>query len=114
MGLSKVAPCPPKMPTISASIIAYNSAEKIEAAILSVLWADEIVVADSASTDGTAEIATQLGARVVQIPFNGFGDLRNRAVEACCGKGSNLASDRIAALHVIGIVHFSFFGVRHG
>jgi len=86
MGLSEVAPCPPKMPTISASIIAYNSAEKIEAAILSVLWADEIVVADSASTDGTAEIATQLGARVVQIPFNGFGDLRNRAVEACCGK----------------------------
>ena len=34
-------------------------------------------------TDGTAEIATALGARVVQVPFNGFGDLRNRAIEAC-------------------------------
>ena len=47
------------------------------------LWADEVVVVDSISTDRTAEIATALGARVVQVPFNGFGDLRNRAVEAC-------------------------------
>jgi len=71
------------MPTISAYIIAYNEAAKIKAAVESVLWADEIVVADSNSTDGTAEIATSLGARVVQIPFQGFGELRNRAIEAC-------------------------------
>ncbi len=49
------------------------------------LWADEIIVADSHSTDGTIEIAEGLGARVVQIDFNGFGDLRNRAIEACRG-----------------------------
>ncbi len=49
----------------------------------SVLWADEIVVADSGSSDRTAEIARGLGARVVQIPFQGFGDLRNRAVTEC-------------------------------
>ncbi|MGA7426142.1 MAG: glycosyltransferase family 2 protein, partial [Rhodoplanes sp.] len=73
------------MPRISAYILAFNEAEKIEAAVSSVLWADEIVVADSGSTDATAEIATRLGARVVQIPFNGFGDLRNRAVDACNG-----------------------------
>ena len=71
------------MQKISAYILAYNEAEKIEAAINSVLWADEIVVADSGSTDGTIAIAQRLGARVVQIPFQGFGDLRNRAVEAC-------------------------------
>jgi glycosyltransferase involved in cell wall biosynthesis len=71
------------MQKISAYILAYNEAEKIEAAISSVLWADEIVVADSGSTDGTVEIAEKLGARVVQIPFEGFGRLRNRAVEAC-------------------------------
>jgi len=71
------------MPTISAYIIAFNEAAKIKAAVESVLWADEIVVADSNSTDGTAEIATALGARVVQIPFQGFGDLRNRAIAAC-------------------------------
>ncbi len=74
------------MPTISAYILTFNEAEKIKAAVESVLWADEVVVADSNSTDGTAEIATALGARVVQIPFHGFGDLRNRAVEACRGE----------------------------
>jgi len=71
------------MSRISAYILTHNEEEKIEAAILSVLWADEIVVADSHSTDRTVEIAESYGARVVQIPFNGFGDLRNRAVEAC-------------------------------
>jgi len=71
------------MPTISAYILAYNEAEKVKAAAESVLWADEIVVVDSHSTDGTAAIAAALGARVVQVPFQGFGDLRNRAIEAC-------------------------------
>src|SRR4029079_4519327 len=71
------------MVKISAYIIAYNEAAKIEAAVASVLWADEIVLADSNSTDGTAALAAALGARVVQIPFTGFGELRNRAVEAC-------------------------------
>jgi len=68
---------------LSAYIIAYNEAGKIAEAVNSVLWADEIVVADSNSTDGTDRIARELGARVVQIPFEGFGHLRNRVIEAC-------------------------------
>ena len=71
------------MTKLTAYIIAYNEAAKIEAAVASVLWADEVVLVDSASTDATAEIATALGARVVQVPFTGFGELRNRALEAC-------------------------------
>ncbi|PWT92828.1 MAG: alpha-L-glycero-D-manno-heptose beta-1,4-glucosyltransferase, partial [Proteobacteria bacterium] len=71
------------MHKVSAYIIAFNEAEKIADAVASVLWADEIVVADSGSTDATAEIAQGLGARVVQIPFHGFGDLRNRAIAEC-------------------------------
>ena len=71
------------MNKISAYIIAYNEAEKIKAAIDSVQWVDEIVVADSYSTDGTSEIAESMGARIVQIPFNGFGELRNQAMAAC-------------------------------
>ncbi len=70
-------------PKISVYIIAYNEADKIRSAIHSVLWADEIVVADSFSKDNTAAIAEELGARVVQIKFKGFGDLRNRAMAAC-------------------------------
>src|SRR5205809_2602611 len=71
------------MQKISAYILALNEAEKIADAISSVLWADEIVVADSGSSDGTVEIAQSLGARVVELPFHGFGDLRNRAVAGC-------------------------------
>ena len=68
---------------VSAYIIAYNEVEKIRDCINSVLWADEIILADSNSTDGTAEVAESMGARVVQIAFNGFGDLRNQAIKAC-------------------------------
>ena len=68
---------------ISVYIIAFNEAEKISDCINSVLWADEIIVADSHSTDGTSEIAEEMGAKVVHIPFNGYGDLRNQAISYC-------------------------------
>ncbi|MBU1233348.1 MAG: glycosyltransferase family 2 protein [Proteobacteria bacterium] len=71
------------MTKISVYIIAYNEAWKIRDAINSVLWADEIVVVDSHSTDDTVAIAESLGARVVQVDFQGFGDLRNQAIAAC-------------------------------
>ncbi|MFH2218776.1 MAG: glycosyltransferase, partial [Pseudomonadota bacterium] len=45
------------MAKISAYVIAYNEAEKIAAALKSVAWADETVVIDSFSTDGTSDIA---------------------------------------------------------
>jgi len=70
---------------ISVYIIAFNEAEKISDCINSVLWADEIIVADSHSTDGTTEIAEKLGAKVVHIPFKGFGDIRNQAISYCTG-----------------------------
>lgn len=64
-------------------MIAYNEESKIKDAIESVSWADEVIVADSFSTDKTAEIAVAMKAKVIQIPFNGFGDLRNKAIAAC-------------------------------
>ena len=70
---------------ISVYIIAFNEAEKIRDCINSILWADEIVVIDSNSTDGTTEIAQELGANVIQIEFNGYGDLRNKAISHCNG-----------------------------
>ena len=71
------------MQKISAYILTYNEAEKIGAAVQSVLWADEVVLVDSFSTDDTAKRAIALGARVVEVEFKGFGDLRNQALEAC-------------------------------
>jgi glycosyltransferase involved in cell wall biosynthesis len=71
------------MNKISVYIIAYNEAEKVAATIASAQWADEIIVVDSWSTDGTPEIAAEMGARVIQVEFKGFGDLRNQAIAAC-------------------------------
>lgn len=71
------------MEKLSVYIIAFNEEEKIKQALYSVKWADEIIVADSFSTDNTAKIAKEFGAKVIQIPFNGFGELRNKAIEAC-------------------------------
>jgi len=70
---------------ISVYIIAFNEVEKIRDCINSVLWADEIILADSNSTDGTTEIAEELGVKVVHIAFNSYGDLRNQAINYCKG-----------------------------
>lgn len=69
--------------TISVYIIAYNEAEKIKDCINSVLWANEIILVDSNSTDGTTEIALDLGVKVIQKKFDGYGDLRNEALKHC-------------------------------
>ena len=71
------------MSKISVYIIAFNEAEKVAATIESAKWADEVVLVDSWSTDGTPEIANRMGAKVVQVEFKGFGDLRNQAIAAC-------------------------------
>lgn len=73
-------------PRLSVYLIAFNEADKIEAALRSVTWADEIVVADSNSTDATAEIARRYTERVIQVPFEGFGKLRNDVIEQLTGE----------------------------
>ncbi len=73
------------MPRISVYVIAFNEADKIEAALRSVKWADEIVVADSFSTDATVEIARRYTNRIVQVPFEGFGRLRNAVLDQLTG-----------------------------
>ena len=71
------------MNKVSVYVIAYNEAEKIAATLQSVAWADEVLLIDSHSTDGTIAIAESLGAKVVQVDFKGFGDLRNHGIAAC-------------------------------
>ena len=51
---------------LSVYILAYNEEAKISDTIKSVIWADEISVIDSFSTDQTVEISEQLGAKVVK------------------------------------------------
>ncbi len=71
------------MSRLSVYILTYNEEAKIEDAIRSIAWADEILVVDSNSTDNTVSIAKGLGARIVNVEFEGFGRLRNSAIAAC-------------------------------
>ena len=51
------------MTRLSVIIITHNEAANIQGCLRSVSFADEVVVLDSGSTDGTAAIATQMGAK---------------------------------------------------
>ena len=64
--MSRSAPVP-----ISVLIPIRNEAENLPRCLSSVQWAEEILVVDSQSIDGSAEIAQQHGAKVVQFEFNG-------------------------------------------
>lgn len=65
---------------ISAVIIGFNDEPNIRQCLESVRWADEIVFVDSFSTDNTNRIATEFTDKVFQVPFEGFGQLRNTAM----------------------------------
>lgn len=62
---------------VSVVMIARNEAGQIARAIESARFAADIVVIDACSTDGTAEIARGLGARVVERAWTNFSDQRN-------------------------------------
>lgn len=68
------------MERLSAVIITLNEADNIERALRSLEgFADEVVVVDSGSTDGTVEKARELGARVVHRAFSGYGEQKQFA-----------------------------------
>lgn len=69
------------MNTISACIITYNEADRIEACIKSLPFCDEIIVVDSGSTDTTVAIAEKMGAKVFYRKFDGFRSQKQFAVE---------------------------------
>ncbi len=59
-------------PAISAIVITKECADRVGACLDSLRWADEIVVVDDFSADGTAELCRSLGARVVANRFVDF------------------------------------------
>ncbi len=64
---------------LSAVIIAKDEADRIEAAVRSVAFADEVLVVDSGSVDDTVARAEAAGARVVRTDWPGFVAQKNRA-----------------------------------
>lgn len=73
---------PPITVPLTVTMITLNERENITRAIESVKWANEIIVVDSGSTDGTVEIAKELGARVIHNPWPGYGKQKNFAQAA--------------------------------
>ena len=69
------------MNPLSAVLITRNAASVLEACLDSLAFADDIVIVDSASSDGTLDIAARRGARVVQKEWLGFGRQKQFAVE---------------------------------
>src|SRR5262249_17218071 len=69
---------------ISVYIIAFNEVDRIGPTIKAVTdWADEVIVVDSGSQDGTAQLARSLGARVVRHAWEGFGRQRRFSETLC-------------------------------
>ncbi len=66
---------------LSAVIITKNAATQISECLASLSFADEILVVDSGSTDGTAGIAQRAGAKVLESEWRGFGPQKQFAVE---------------------------------
>lgn len=70
-------------PPLSVCVPTKNSADTIERCLESVDGiADEIIVLDSDSTDGTREICRQHGAEIRDHEFTGFAALRRALLEA--------------------------------
>jgi glycosyltransferase involved in cell wall biosynthesis len=64
-------------------ILTYNEEVNLPQALASVSgWATEVVVLDSGSTDGTADVARAHGARLVSHPFENYGKQRNVGIDA--------------------------------
>lgn len=69
---------------ISCFVIARDEAERIHWTILSVRdLVDEVIVVEWGSSDETAKIAADLGARVIHHPFTGYGPQKRFAESQC-------------------------------
>ncbi|MFK0181668.1 glycosyltransferase [Streptomyces xanthochromogenes] len=68
---------PRYLPTVKAALLHWESTTGRRG---------EIIVVDNASTDQTAQIAAQLGARVVSEPVRSIGQVRNTGARAAQGR----------------------------
>jgi len=69
------------MEKLSAFVTTYNNERTLQACLESVRWADEILVLDSFSSDGTLDIARAYTNIIHQEPFKGYGPQKQSALE---------------------------------
>lgn len=70
------------MQALSLVIIAKNEEHNLKRCIESVPFADEILVMDSGSTDGTVALAEKLGARVIHQEWLGYEKQKQKVTDA--------------------------------
>src|ERR1039457_3632332 len=80
MDLSIVMPCLNEAETIGACV------RKALKSIASLGIRGEVMVADNGSTDGSIQIAEELGARVVRVAAKGYGNALRGGIEAAHGR----------------------------
>ena len=68
-------------PRLTAIILTKNEQKNVVPCIDSLAWCEEIVIFDDYSSDRTAELAHQMGARVVHHTFVDFAQQRNAALD---------------------------------
>ncbi|WP_250281195.1 MULTISPECIES: glycosyltransferase family 2 protein [unclassified Frankia] len=71
---------PPGSVPVTAIILARDERRDIARAVRSAGWCAQVVVVDSGSTDGTPQIARELGATVWEQPWRGFAGQREWAM----------------------------------
>lgn len=75
---------PEEIPPVSLAVISFNEEARIAGCLASASGlVREIVVVDSNSTDRTAALATEAGARVITQPWLGYRDQKQAALDAC-------------------------------
>ena len=65
---------------VTVAVLTLNEEANIARCLRSVAWADQVVVIDSGSSDGTVRIARSLCANVVEQPWLGFSGQREFAL----------------------------------
>ena len=68
---------------LSVAIITKNEEERLPDCLKSVTFADEVLVVDSGSTDGTVALAKSLGAKVLTEAWRGYSGQKQFAVDQC-------------------------------
>ena len=121
------------MVPVTVVIPTLNEGHQIAEAVGALSWADEVIVVDGGSTDDTARLAEEKGARVISLQGATIGGQRNAGIEAARNRWilaldaderpspelpAELESTLAAPRHAAYTIHFrNFFldrELRHG